>query len=125
MRTTRGRRLTHAGIEEQVTGEDRRHAGEGGEEGGTGVFRRFGLIPVRGARQGEIPGRGSLSHHRRCWPGAGRDGGRHPEGQRPAPPAPPPPPHPPPPPPPPPPRPPAAPPPPPPSPPAPPAPPAP
>src|SRR5204863_8972135 len=35
-----GQEATHAGSEEQVTGEDRRDAGEDGEEGRPGIFRR-------------------------------------------------------------------------------------
>src|SRR3984893_12788905 len=41
MRPNPGRRLSNAGIEEQVTGEDRRDAGEDRQEGRAGVFRRI------------------------------------------------------------------------------------
>src|ERR1700737_428321 len=53
---TRSGGCTHAGFEEQVTGEDRRDAGEDGQEGRAGLFGRIGLIPLRRPGKREIPG---------------------------------------------------------------------
>src|SRR5205823_15118113 len=79
--TTTGQEATHAGSEEQVTGEDRRDAGEDGEEGRPGIFRRIGLIPLRRPGEREVRGRGPARHHRRRGAGAGRDGGGDRKGQ--------------------------------------------
>src|SRR2546423_1668987 len=60
MRKYPGRRLRNAGIEEQVTGEDRRDACQDGQEGRPGLFRRVGLIPLRHPGEREVPGRGTV-----------------------------------------------------------------
>src|SRR5712691_4002480 len=78
---TRSGGYSHAGFEEQVTGEDRRDAGEDRQEGRAGVFGRIGLIPLRRPGEREIPGRGAVRDHGGRGPGPGRDGRRHPEGE--------------------------------------------
>src|ERR1700736_1366430 len=71
MRLHTGRRLSHVGIQEQGTGEDRGDAGQDRKEGGAGVLGRAGLILVRGPGEGEVQSRGAAPHYSRCWPGAG------------------------------------------------------
>src|SRR5260370_21018463 len=74
---------THAGFEEQVTGEDRRDAGEDRQEGRAGVFGRIGLIPLCRPRKREVPGRGAVRAQRARGPGPGRNECRHLEGESP------------------------------------------